>query len=263
MILRRALTAELRKTATLPATSAAVAVAVLGTAGITVLNSFSVRDALRSGRTELVAYTSPVDTAFSAVPLGTVGAVILGVTAISSEYTANSSAVGGGRQIAATFTATPRRHTVLAAKTLSVALLVLATAAAAIPACLIAAHLIIGDDAPAADDIVDTFARSAGAALYWVLTALLAFAITVLTRSGLVPLVVFIANSSLVSVSLLLSNITPLARYLPDLAGTGMYARDTIAVDKPLDPIIGGLVMAAWVLGLLTASAAVFGRRDA
>jgi ABC-2 type transport system permease protein len=261
MSLLHAVAAELRKTATLPATRVAVAITVPGTVGITLLNSVTVRNAVESGRTGLVFSTSPVEVAFSAAPLGTVGAVILGVVAISSEYTATATDAGGGRPITATLTGTPQRLAVLVAKALAVVLLVVATAAVTLPACLAVAHLVVGG-APAPGGLGDMIGRSAGAALYWVLTGLIALAITVFTRSGIVPLVVLIANSSLVSVSLLLSKLTPLARYLPDLAGSGLFTIST-AVDDPLDPLTGGLVMTAWVVGFLTVAAVAFHRRDA
>ncbi|EID52340.1 ABC transporter permease [Saccharomonospora xinjiangensis] len=263
MMSPRVLSAELRKTAALPAALVAVGVVVVGSIAITVLNSFSVRNAIRSGRSELIASTSPVEVVFSVVPIGTVGAVVLGVVAVSSEYTANSSDAGGGRQITATLAATPRRLAVLAAKAHSVVLIVFATAVVTIPACLAVAHLVVGEAAPAADDLAEMVARSVGAALYWTLTGLIAVAVTVLTRNGIVPLVVLVANSSLLSVSLLLSNLIPLARYLPDLAGIRLFARDSIALDHPLDPLTGGLVMAAWAMGALVVSAVVFTRRDA
>jgi hypothetical protein len=90
-------------------------------------------------------------------------------------------------------------------------------------------------------------------------------AITVLARSGVIPLVVLIANSSLVSVSILLTHLTPLAYYLPDLAGMRLFvADDSLGLfAEALDPLTGALVMAAWALGLLALSAAVFHRRDA
>jgi len=261
--LLRAIAAELRKAATLPGTYAAVAVAALGSIAITAVNGFGVRSALAHGRPDLVAYTSPVEAAFAAVPLGTVGAVIIGVIAISSEYTPSSSDAGGGRQVVSTLTAAPRRLTLLAAKAVAVVVLVAATAALTIPAALALATTIIGDAAPAVDSLGDTIARSLGAALYWGLTALIALAITTLTRSGIVPLIALITNSSMVSVSLLLSKVTPLARYLPDAAGIRLFARSSTGIGDPHDPVTGALVMGAWTAGLLAVAAVVLARRDA
>jgi ABC-2 type transport system permease protein len=263
MTFLNAVAAELRKSTVLPATSAGVAVTTLGTLGITLANSLSVRDALRSGHVDLVAYTTGSEAALAATPLGTVGAVILGVVIMSSEYTADSSDTGGGRQIVTTLTSGPGRLTVLVAKALSVALLILATAAVALPSCLVVARLVIGDPVPGGDPR-ETVRRAAGAGLYWILTGLIALAMTVVTRSGVIPLVTLITNSCLVSVSMLLTRVTSLAYYLPDMAGMRLFAGDTwlLVRDAP-DPVTGGLIMSTWTVGLLGVSAAVFTSRDA
>lgn len=251
--------AEFRKTATLPATSVATAVSVLGCVGISALNAVHVRDALAAGRPDLVGYTSAAEAVFSAAPLGAVGAVVLGVTAISSEYAVNGPDAGGGRQILATLTATPRRLSLLAGKALVVVLLVAATAAVALPVSAAVTRALIGGPAPGG-----LAARSAGAGLYWVLTALMAMAVTVLVRNGVVPLIVLITNSSLVSVSVLLAKLTPLAFWLPDLAGMRLFAGELfVATEEALDPLTGALVMAAWTVALLGAAAVALVRRDA
>lgn len=78
---------------------------------------------------------------------------------------------------------------------------------------------------------------------------------------------VLVTNGSLVSFSLLLSGLTPAARFLPDLAGTSLYLGSaTDAFGSPellIDPLPDGLVMAAWTIGLLVAAALVWERRDA
>jgi ABC-2 type transport system permease protein len=252
--------AELRKAVTLPAAAVAGAVTVLGCVGVSALNARHVADALAAGRTDLVGYTSPVEAVFSAAPLGTVGAVVLGVTAVSSEYAATGAEAGGGRQIGATLVATPRRPVLLAAKALVVVLLVLGAAAVALPASIAVAQAVVGG--PVAADAV--LARSLGAALYWVLSALMAMAVAVLARSGTVPLLVLIVNSSAVSVSVLLAELTPLAFWLPDHAGMSLFAgRLFVAADRALDPVTGALVMAAWTAALLAVAAVAFVRRDA
>ncbi|GAB3168324.1 hypothetical protein GCM10027059_30790 [Myceligenerans halotolerans] len=264
MTLLRTISAELRKTVSLPAAYAAVAVTLLGSLGVSLLNASFVRRSIESGRTETVASTAAVDAVLAAAPLGTVGAVILGVVVISSEYTANSTDAGGGRQLTTTLTATPHRLTVFTAKVVAVVLLVLASAVAAIPASLAVAHRVIGDPGVASDGLADVVGRSAGAALYWMLTALIALGVTVLTRNGIIPLVVLIANSSLVSVSLLLTRLTSLAYWLPDIAGSRMFARDPGGLlDDAPDPVPGGLAMAAWAVAWLAVAAVTFARHDA
>lgn len=256
--------AELRKTSSLPGTAVGMAVAVLGTTGIAVLNATGIRSALASGHPDQVGYTSPVDAVFSAAPLGTVGAVVVGVLVVSSEYAVNSDDAGGGRQIGVTLTATPRRLRVLAAKVAVVVLVVAAAAVVALTGALVVATTIVGDLAPAPVPIDDVLLRSLGAGLYWTLTGLMALAATVVVRNGVLPLVVLIANSSLVSVSLLLSFVTPAAFYLPDLAGTQLFAGDlALDSDRMLDPVTGGLVMAGWTAALLAVAGVVLARRDA
>ena len=93
----RILHAELRKALTLPATLVAAGISVAASVALAAYNAGGVRAAIDSGRLDTVGYTSPVEAALSATPLGTVGAVILGVVAISSEYAVNSTDAGGGR----------------------------------------------------------------------------------------------------------------------------------------------------------------------
>lgn len=255
-------TAELRKASTLPASWVAVAVTLFGSAGITVLNAVAARTALDSGARESRELFSAFETAYAAVPLGTVGAVVLGVVVMSSEYAANSTDAGGGRQVTATLAASPRRTRLLVAKALTVVLLVALTAAATIPACVGVARLVIGSAPPETVGLDDVLVRSLGATLYWTLTGLIALAITTLARSGIVPLVVLIANSSVVSFSLLLTNVTPLAHWLPDMAGRRLFV-GMPTVDGGLDTAPGALVMGAWTLVLLTVAGFVFSRRDA
>lgn len=262
MSLWNTLLAEIRKTATLPAAWAGTAVAVLGSAALTAVNARSVRSAAESGTPELVADTSTYETGFSAMPiLGTVGAVIIGVIVFSSEYAADRAESGGGRQIATTLASTPGRTSLFVAKALTVLLFVALNALLAIPSSFAIAHLIIGD---AGTEIVtheEALARCAGAVVYWMLSALIALAITALVRSGVVPLIFLIVNNSLVSFSLLLTNLTPLAHWLPDMAGRKLFGIG--GVEGGLEPIPGGIVMGVWALLALVVAGVVFRRRDA
>lgn len=260
----RALSAELRKAANLPGIWVGIAVMVAASAALTAYNASMVRNALADGRFADTAFGSAFEAAFAAVPLGTVGAVVIGVLVIGSEYTANSPETGGGRQITTTLTAIPHRVKALAAKVLVTVVVVAAAAAATLAGTVGLATIIIGDHATEVVAVDTALARSGGTTLYWILTALLAFAITVLTRSAVIPLLILIVNSSLVSVSLLLANLTPLAHWLPDLAGRRLFglAEDFI-VPGGLDLIPGALVMGTWTLVLLGIAGIVFQRRDA
>ncbi len=256
------LLAELRKTVTLPAAWAGIAVVFLGSVALTLLNAWTTRAAIASGRLDTIADTSGFETAFAAMPLGTVGAVVIGVVAIGSEYTANSTDAGGGRQITATLAAMPRRAGLLAAKALVVALGIVLVAVTTMPVTVAVARLIIGAAGPETVSFGEAVVRCLGGALYWTLMGLLAFAITVLTRSGVVPIIVLVLNSSVVSFSLLLTHLTPLAHWLPDMAGRRLFD-GPYTVEGGLDAVPGALVMGGWTVVLLAIAGVVFARRDA
>lgn len=262
MRLGNTLLAELLKTATLRATWASVAVTVLGSAGIAVLNAVSTRSALEAGEPHTRAFLSPFETAYAGMPFGVAGAIVLGVVTISSEYTANSADAGGGRQITATLAAVPHRVGLLAVKAFTVVLLVTATAAVTVLVCAGVARVVIGDAAAETVTLGEALTRSLGAALFWTLMGLMALAVTTLTRSGVLPLLVFVANSSLVSFSLLLTKLTPLAHWLPDMAGRRLFGGLSMVEGGP-DAVPGALVMGAWAAGLLAVAAVVLARRDA
>ncbi|MEV0609172.1 hypothetical protein AB0I61_22635 [Polymorphospora rubra] len=254
------LDAEIRKALGLPGVVVGAALAVVVPVGIAALSAFSLRNALDSGRAGSLVTTSTVDSGFAELAMGVVGAAILGVVIVSSEYTANRVRAGGGRQVTTTLTATPHRLRVLAAKLTVLTALVALLAAVAVPLTLTTSGFLLGDHAQPYG--ADHPARAVGAGLYWLLTAWLAFGTTLLTRSGIVPLVVIVANTSLVSVTYLLARSVPAARFLPDVAGAQMFAREYHAPDM-VGPVTGGLVMAAWTVALLAVAGAVFVRRDA
>lgn len=254
--------AELRKTVTLPGIWVGAGVVLAVSAVITLLNAAGVRAALAAGEPERVAFTSPFETAYAAMPLSVVGAVVIGVITMSSEYTANGTDVGGGRQITATLAATPRRIRVLLAKVATVVVCVVALAAVTLPVMIGVARAVVGGVGVETVTLGEAVTRCLGGTLYATLMGLIAFAITVMTRSGVVPLIVLIVNSSLVSVSLLLTHLTPLAHWLPDMAGRRLFG-GVGTVEGGLDTVPGALVMAAWTLALLLVAGIVFTRRDA
>lgn len=249
---------ELLKLVGLRATWVAVAVGLLVSPLITFLNSSAAMRAVAEGST--AAWTDGTDAGFQELTAGVIAAIVLGVTAMSSEYVDEGPDAAGGRQITTSLTAVPSRTGFLATKaavlTLAVAVLALLSSAAT----LTVDGIVREDRAASLDDGVA--ARVAGVVVYWVLTALLAYGSTILTRSAVLPLTVLIVNTTVVSVSFLLSKVTSAANYLPDLSGARMFLRD---IESPvvIAPLTGGLVMAAWALALLGGAAAVFHRRDA
>ncbi|RSN42003.1 ABC transporter permease [Amycolatopsis sp. WAC 04197] len=232
---------ELRKLTSLPSVWTAVAIGVLLPAALTFLNA---RAAARRG--------GNVDLGFQELAFGVVGAIILGVVAVSSEYTTEGENAGGGRQITTSLTVVPSRWRLLITK-----LAAMVTVVAALAAVSSAVTLTIVEALGVSD-----FGRLPGVVLYWVLTALLASGLTLLTRNGILPLTVLILNTSVVTVTYLLTKLTPLAAFFPDLAGFRMFI-ERVELPVRLSPVTGGLVMTAWVAALLAAGFLAFRGRDA
>jgi ABC-type transport system involved in multi-copper enzyme maturation permease subunit len=251
-----ALRCELLKLAKLPSVWAATAVGLLFAPVLAFINSSATLGAIRSG-TEREPLN--IDWGYQGLSMGVVGAIILGVVAVSSEYAAEGEESAGTRQIITSLTAVPSRARFLIAKTGAVALLVACLAVATSATTLTVIAMMLGESSVPLTP--DTAGRVAGVTVYWVLTALLACGITLLTRSGIVPLTVLILNASMVSVSYLLTRVTTLANYLPDRAGLAMFVRDFDSTVR-VDPLTGGAVMACWVCAVLIAGAMVFRRRD-
>lgn len=241
----RALRAELAKLATLPFVWLAVAAGLAAPTGIVVITSLT--------------GDPGIDTGFAELALGVVGAIMLGVVAISSEYTTEGEEAAGSRQVTTTLTCVPSRARLLVAKAGAVVLVTAVLAIAAIALVFATAHLLLGAEAPALDG--QAVARMGGVVIYWVLMALLGLALSVLTRNGVIPMVALVVNSSAVTVTYLLALRFPVASYLPDLAGLRMFTHVSTGID--IAPVTGGVVMTAWVALLLLVAGVVFSRRDA
>lgn len=243
--------AELRKLLGLPTAVVGLVLGVLIAPLLVLVNAPATRASLADG-----TLGDPTDLGFRNLGIGLLGALILGVVSVSSEFTATADDVPGDRQLRATLTAVPRRVRLLIAKGSALVLVVAAQGVITATATLALTEVVHGDTVPA-----PSAARVAGAILYWVLTALLAFAITLIARNGVITLTVLILNSSVVSVSYLLYKLTPLAAYLPDIVGPHMFIRGMdLAVRIP--PVTAGLVMTVWVAAFLALAAWLFQRRD-
>ncbi|MEU4197999.1 hypothetical protein AB0E69_39315 [Kribbella sp. NPDC026611] len=256
----RLLAAEVRKAATLPAVWVGFAVVLLGSVALTLINAIDTHRTWDAGELDPHLLASPFNLAFSMTPLGTLGAVVMGVVAFSSEYTANNADAGGGRQVLTTLIAAPNRGRLFVAKAGTLVLLVVAMAAATMSVTVGIAHAILGWAEPVA--FGDAVLRCLAATLYWALSGLIAFAFTVLLRNGVVPLIVLIVNSSVVSVSFLLTKLTPLAYWLPDLAGRRLFVGVRTS-EGGLGALPGGLVMTGWAVACCLGAAVLFARRDA
>jgi hypothetical protein len=244
--------AELRKLLGLPTAWIGLVLGTVMAPVVVLLNAPYTRRAIAAG-----TVTDLSDLGLRDLAIGLIGPMVLGVVVVSSEYTSTGPDAPGARQLTATLAAVPGRLRLLAAKTTALVLVVAVQAAVTSAATLTLTRVLHGEHAPAPAP-----ARVAAAILYWTLTALLAYTITLITRTGIVPLTLLIINSTVVSVSYLLTKVTDLAAYLPDIVGAQMFIRGG---DFPVEiaPVTAGLVMTAWVVALLTAGAVLFLRRDA
>lgn len=249
----RALAAELRKLATLTGVWIGAAIGLIIPVAITAYVE-------NIQAPQYGTPPSPDDGYQQLIIIGVLGAIIIGVLAVSSEYAVEDAESGGGRPLATALTVHPKRVSLLLAKFAAVGIVVTLLAAVATTLTLIAKALPLeeGLSSLGADDL----ARGTGVIVYWVLTGWIAQGITLLTRSGIIPLAVLIVNSTAVPFSYLLSQAIPAAGFLPDRAGYSMVIR-TQPTTLHLDPVIGGLVMLAWTLAIAAAGAVAFHRRDA
>lgn len=257
----RAFKAELSKLFSLPGIWLASLIGVFAPVIITVLDSTAEKEEIIAG-----VSTRLSEMGYSGLGLGVQGVIILGVLAVSSEYVTESSETGGGQQITTSLTAVSSRLHFLLAKAGAVTVISILLSIVAIITTVSATYLILGEYTPTFE-----WARLIGAMCYWTFTALLALAMTLITKNGIIPLAVLIINSSVVSFSVLLYKVTKLAFYLPDRAGFEMFMFTSDRVHTPVTdslfysyhtPLTGGLIMFAWVAVFFIVAAFVFHRRD-
>lgn len=97
-----------------------------------------------------------------------------------------------------------------------------------------------------------------GVGVNYVLIALIAAGLTVITRSFIVTLVVLVPM--VLGLTMSLVPAVPVLKYLPDLAGTQLLTR--YPGFGLVDPIPGGWVMCAWATAIGIVAAVVWARRD-
>ncbi|MEV4511062.1 hypothetical protein AB0K00_19065 [Dactylosporangium sp. NPDC049525] len=243
--------AELRKLLGLPTAWIGLVLGTLLAPVIVLVNAPYTRRAIEDG-----TIADPSDLGLQDLGIGLIGPMVLGVVIVSSEYTSTGHDAPRARQLTATLTAMPGRLRLLAAKTVALVVVAAAQAAVTAAATLTLTQVLHGPHVPAPAP-----ARVAAAVLYWTLIALLSYSVTLITRNGIMPLTFLIVNSTIVSVSYLLTKVTDLAVYLPDIVGAQMFIR-TADFPVRVAPVTAGLVMTAWIAVLLTIGAVLFHRRD-
>jgi ABC-2 type transport system permease protein len=183
------------------------------------------------------------------VPFLQIGSILIGILVVGTEYTAP--------QVRTTLTAIPNRPLLLAGKTIAYLIAGSVTSGAAVGAGLVAAwgtRSLRGDDLGQVGDGWPI----AGVVVYLVLLGLLAFALALLLRSLVPPLVAML--TLVLIASPLLAGFTEHARWLPDQAGSLLYLPDT---DTVLTTGTGVLVLLGWIIGMAGVASVVFLRKDA
>ncbi|KXO94763.1 hypothetical protein AXK56_19305 [Tsukamurella pulmonis] len=238
----RATRAELLKLASLPAVWAGSVLALVVAPVVTYISAPSSSSPNR-------------DLGYQELAFGVVGAIVVGVVAVSSEYSSEGDN-GDTSQISTTLAAQPNRYAVFVAKGIAVAVLVALLAVVSSLVTLTVASTV----SPAFEGGAP--GRVLGVVVYWILMAELACVITWITRNGVLPLIVLVLNTSVVTVTYLLSRIVAAGSFFPDMAGMRMFLRD-VDSKVALSPAAGGAVMAAWVVVIGVVAVSVFARRDA
>lgn len=183
------------------------------------------------------------------VPFLQIGTILVGVLTVATEY--------AGSQIRTTLTATPNRPLLLAGKSLTYLTAAAITSAAAVGAGLATAAIdLAARNTTPAEDLNGW--PIAGAIVYLTLIGLLGFALTILLRSLIPPLVTML--SLVLIASPLISGYTAHARWLPDKAGSGLYLP---AAESLLTAGSGALILLAWIAATGALAFAAFLARDA
>lgn len=202
----------------------------------------------------------PVLTTNSGSLFGCILLIVLGVTAVTSEYSS--------RMVRTTFIVNPRRHQVFAAKATVVAMLGLAITTISIPGMFLVSQPIFGYYGLETASITDsrTYGPLISIMLSQVLNyVLIPFAIAWLFRGA--------ASAITVSIGFLwlpwmLDPILPVwvkenvLRYLPDVAANSLSGITKADAPQYLSPTPAIMVVAIWVAGLLATAAVVLHRRD-
>jgi len=234
--------------------------------GIGLSIGFSALIALTSGLTHdswndtVRSQFDPVLTTNSGSLFGCILLIVLGVTAVTSEY--------GSRMVRTTFIVNPRRHQVFAAKAIVVAMLGLAINAISIPGMFLVSQPIFGYYGLETASITDgaTFRTLITITLTQCLIyAMIPFSIAWLLRGA----------ASAITVSLgflwlpwMIGPVVPLwvkenvFRYLPDVAANSLSGITKADAPQYLSQSPAIVVIAIWLTGLLATAAFVLNRRD-
>jgi ABC-2 type transport system permease protein len=211
-------------------------------------------------------HLDPARTSLTGIYLSQAVVAILAVLAISGEY--------GGGMIRITFTAMPRRTTVLAAKAAVLTGLMLAAGTVAVLASTLAGRLILpGHGLTAAHGYPPlslgdgpVLRAAAGSVLYLALIALLGLGVATAVRDAAVAIGVVLGLLYLIPILAVVVGNSHLARHLQQIAPmtAGLAIQATTGLRSlPISPWAGLGVLAAWAAAALLAGGLLLRIRDA
>ncbi|MFT3798911.1 hypothetical protein [Microbacterium sp.] len=227
-------------------------VTVFGTLPMAWTNSASTADLPADSKLLFSSVPIPPEyQGFEMAGFGYVLVVALAALWAGSEY-------GGCKQIRTTLLATPKRLRVFLVKTALLAALVALVAFVTMTGTIVITHAAgsTGVDPWALTPAI--WAHIGGVTLAWTLTGLIAFAVGVIARTAILPLILIVPL--VIGVGDFLAGFWAGARFLPTTAGASMYNDPASGIF--LAPATGALVQACWALVLLTIAAVSFTRRD-
>lgn len=243
---------ETGKLVTLRATWTLAIITIIGTWAMAWMNASSSVGIASDDPRLFSAEPVPIEyQGFEMAGFGYVLVVALAALWAGSEY-------GSGGQIRTTLLATPQRLRVFLMKA------VLLAAAVAVVAFLTMVGTIVITHTAGATGVnpwaltPEIWANIGGVTLAWTLTAMIAFAVGVLARTAILPLILI--TPLVIGIGDFLATIWVGAKFLPITAGAALYSDPYGGIY--LTPFMGGLIQAVWAIALLTIAAIVFVRRD-
>ena len=258
--LREALHAEWTKLRTVPGTSWLLLAVVALTVALGIVADAATK--CPAGGCQI----DPAKTSLTGIYLSQAVVAILAVLAIGSEY--------GSGMIRVTFTAMPRRTTVLAAKGVVVAGLVLAAGTVAVLGSVLAARLILpGHGFTAAHGYPPlslgdgpVLRAAAGSVLYLALIALLSLGVAAAVRDSAVAIGIVLGLLYVIPIIAAAVGAPGWHRHLqqiaPMTAGLAIQATTGLRT-QPISPWAGLGVLAAWAAAALLAGGLLLRLRDA
>jgi ABC-2 type transport system permease protein len=259
---KQALHAEWTKTRTVAGTCWLL----VGVVGLTVALSALVSLSTKCGSAS--CGDDPAKVSLTGIYLGQAVVAVLAVLAISDEY--------GTDMIHITFTAMPRRVSVLAAKAAVVGGLVLVASAVAVLASVLIGHQALPGNGFTAANGYPSLSLSltsgpmlraaVGTVLYLGLIALLSLGVATMVRDAAVAIGIVLALLFLFPIIAHFVGNPTWQRHIEQIGPTtaGLAIQDTVNLAaQPIGPWPGLAVLAAWAAGALLLAALLLSRRDA